>query len=90
MPCDILRLQLELKFFGANKTEFWKIKWEKKNLLFFLQIACQSLHPKVVVSVSWKDCWHAMSFSSQTEQPKERKEINQGPEKLTWETELGL
>lgn len=32
----------------------------------------------------------AMSFSSQTEQPNERKEINQGPEKLTWETELGL
>ena len=31
-----------------------------------------------------------MSFSSQTKQHNERKEINHGPEKSTWETGLGL
>ena len=32
----------------------------------------------------------AMSFSSQIKQHNERKEINHGPEKPTWETGLGL
>lgn len=57
---------------------------------FFIQIGYQSLHPKDLVRVRWKDCYVQRAFVLKLNNPNKRKKIHQGPGESIWEIELVL
>lgn len=90
MSCDILSLQLVLKFFGANNRRFWQIQWEE-NVFFFLPFKFSiRVSAPVLVSASWKDCHVQWALVLKLSHSNKRKVINQDPGKLIWESEMSL